>query len=377
MWTFPTYKTDSPLDWEALEKRFDWFCEMQDVPQDAQWHAEGNVLIHSKMVVEALIALPEFQGLRPQDKHILFAAAMMHDIEKRSCTQTQVIQDDLRIVSPGHAKKGEFTAREILYKELEAPFAIREQICKLVRLHGLPIWSISKSDPQKAAIKASLEVDTELLYLLAKADLLGRIAEDRENHLLKVELFKTLCEENDCFGKAYDFASPLARYYYLNKKDSLVSYEPYDDLKFTVIMMAALPGTGKDAYIQEQFQNDLPVLALDDIRRQHKFSPRNKKDNGKVIQLAKEQARQLLRKEKSFIFNATNLSKDRRSKWLTLFSDYKARTKIIYLEVPYQQLIKQNHDRRHKVPDDVIDKLIRKQEIPSFDEAHEIDYLIK
>ena len=178
MWKFPIYEINMPINWSALEAQFDWFRDMQGVPQDAIWHAEGDVFTHTKMVVEAMLNLPEFQELDEQEKHILFASAMFHDIEKRSTTTTEIIDGKERIVSPKHAKKGEFTARTILYKDIITSFHIREQITKLVRLHGLPLWAIEKSDPTKEVISASLVVNTKLLSILAKADVLGRICAD-------------------------------------------------------------------------------------------------------------------------------------------------------------------------------------------------------
>lgn len=65
-----------------------------------------------------------------------------------------------------------------------------------------------------------------------------------------------------------------------------------------------------------------------------------------------------------------------RGKWISLFSDYGGRVKIIYLEVPYKQLISQNHNREHKVPEAIVDKMISKLEIPGPQEAHEIEFHI-
>ena len=139
IWEFPKYKIGTDLDWDDLSNSYDWISDMKGVPQDPIWHGEGDVYTHTKMVVSELLKLPEFKTLNDQDKHILLTAALFHDIEKRSTTTEEEVDGKLRIVSPRHAKKGEFTTREILYKEMDTPFAIREQICKLVRLHGLPI----------------------------------------------------------------------------------------------------------------------------------------------------------------------------------------------------------------------------------------------
>ncbi|MGB3468441.1 MAG: HD domain-containing protein [Cyclobacteriaceae bacterium] len=249
MWKFPLYTVGQSIDWVALEERYAWFGDMRNVPQDIWWHGEGDVFTHTKMMVEALVSLEKFQQLEDQQKHILFAAAMLHDVEKRSTTTKEVIDGLERIVSPGHAKKGEYTARNLLYTEILTPFSIREQICKLVRLHGLPLWAIEKDDPVKAVVACSLEVDTRMLALLATADILGRVCNDQEEILVRIGLFEALCEEHQCFGKPRIFTSDYGRFLYLNKADTAIDYEPYDDLRFTVHMICALPGTGKDTYI--------------------------------------------------------------------------------------------------------------------------------
>ncbi|MEM6381026.1 MAG: HD domain-containing protein, partial [Bacteroidota bacterium] len=146
-WNFPKYEIGKPLDWEDLYRPYSWISDMKGVPQDPIWHAEGDVLIHTKMVVNALLHLPEFQKLSEEDKHILVTAALFHDVEKRSTTIEDEIEGRIRIVAPRHAKKGAFTARTILYKTMGTPFEIREQICNLVRFHGLPLWAINKEDP--------------------------------------------------------------------------------------------------------------------------------------------------------------------------------------------------------------------------------------
>lgn len=373
-WQFPLYQPGEPIDWVAIEASFDWFRDMQGVPQDPVWHAEGDVFTHTKMVVEALCSLPEFQQLDEQDQHILFTAALAHDIEKRSTTGTQMIDGQERIVSPGHAKKGEFTIRTLLYKNIPTPFHIREQIAKLVRLHGLPLWAIEKPDPTKAVIGASLVVNTAHLSMLARADILGRICNDQEEILLRIELFNELCKENKCFGTPRAFESDYGRYLYLNKIEASPDYVPFDNLKFDVYLMCALPGSGKDTYISRNL--DLPILSLDDIRREHKIDPGDKKKNGQVIQLGKEKAKEFMRIRQSFVFNATNITSDMRGKWVSLFTDYGGRVKVIYLEVPYKQLISQNHNREHKVPEAVVNKMITKLEIPGPQEAHEIDFQV-
>ncbi|WNJ19849.1 AAA family ATPase [Pontibacter sp. G13] len=374
-WTFPGYEIDIPLNWAQLTQTYPWIADMQGVPQDPEWHAEGDVYVHTQMVAEALIQLQEFQQLGTQEKHILLTSALLHDVEKRSTTTTEVIEGANRIVSPKHAKKGEFTTRKLLYMDIPTPFEIREQIAKLVRLHGLPLWAIQKPDPRKAVIEASLVVNTKHVAMLAKADVMGRICRDQEELLLRIELFEELCREHDCWGKPRTFASDYGRFQYLNRTDCAPDYEPFDDLKFEVTVMCALPGSGKDTYIQRHL--DLPMLSIDAVRREHKLDPTDKKENGRAIQLTKEQAKIWMRARQSFVFNATNITASMRGRWISLFTDYGARVRIIYLEVPYRQLLSQNRSRSYQVPVKAIDSLIGKLEIPHPKEAHEILFVVE
>ncbi len=185
MWTISENK-----DWNQLESGFEWVSRMKDVPQDAIYHAEGNVAIHTQMVLVALTAEPAFLLLDTQEQEILWAAALLHDVEKYNTT---VLEDDGRITSNGHARKGAMAARQILYRDVPAPLSIREQVVGLVRYHGLPLWIFEKPDPAKALIMASMEVNTMWLALLARADVLGRICVDTEELLFKIVCFETFC----------------------------------------------------------------------------------------------------------------------------------------------------------------------------------------
>ena len=375
MWTFPHYHPGHDPDWSNLTAAYPWLADMAGVPQDPEWHGEGAVLTHTKMVVAALLEQADYQALDEEAQHILFAAALMHDIEKRSTTTRETINGKTRITSPRHAKKGEYSARRILYTDIPTPFTVRESIAKLVRWHGLPLWAIDKTHPAHRVIAASLQVNTHWLTLLARADIRGRICQDADTLLTRIDLFAELCCENDCYGQPRPFASALARYHYLNHPDSYPDYMPYDDLKNDVYILSALPGSGKDTHIRMHYR-DLPILSLDDIRRAAGIDPTDKKGNGRVIQQAKEQARSYLRVGQPFIFNATNISRDIRYKWTGLFADYHARIHLHYLEVPYTQLLQQNRNREHPVPETVISHLLDKLDIPDYSEAHELAYLV-
>jgi len=375
MWKLPYYNIESGMDWVSLERDCDWFRDMKDVPQDHIWHAEGDVQIHTKMVVEALIALPEFGELNPQEKHIMVCGALMHDIEKRSVTTEKFKDGRTCVVAPKHANRGETTARTILYKEWDCPFDIRESICKVVRYHGIPLWSVSDKDAEYRTVEASLLVNTKFLGMIAKADINGRYCEDTDFLLGEIEFFNEFCKELDCFGEPKKFDTELARFKYLSDR-GYIDYKPFDDSKFTCHMLMGVAGSGKDHYIKTGFPYNTPRVSLDDLRIEMGVKRGDTKGQGHVIQEGKERFKVNMRAKQDFIFNATNLTKDMRGKWISLVREYGGKVIIHYVESPYKTLLKQNRNREHVVPDDVIEKMINKIEMPKYDEAEEIKYVV-
>ncbi|GKX61717.1 AAA family ATPase [Pragia fontium] len=366
-WMFSADKS-----WSFLAERYSWVTDMAGVLQDPLHHAEGDVAVHTQSVLAALVSMAEYEQLTPQEQEILWMAALLHDVEKRSTTR---VDHDGRIVSPGHARKGEFTARQILFKDSPAPFAVREQIAALVRYHGLPLWVMEKPDPQKALFSASLRVDTHLLSLLAKADVLGRQCSDVDELLGRIELFNLYCHEQQCWRQARQFSSDEARYRYFATDGAPVNYQPYDDYQSQVTLLCGLPGMGKDRYIQ-QACGGAAIISLDDIRRQHRINPDDSAANGWVVQQAKQQAREKLRRGDDFVWNATNITHQMRQQLINLFVSYKARVRVVYIEVPYAKWRQQNREREYMVPDKVMDRMLAKLELPSPEEAHQVIYQI-
>ncbi len=366
MWTLTTNK-----NWEALQQ-FSWVKDMHGVPQSPIHHAEGDVAVHTQMVLAALEELPAFKLLAEQDKEIVWTAALMHDIEKRSTTITD---ENGHIVSPGHAKKGALTTRQILYRDFAVPFHIREAVVALVRYHGLPLWVFEKPDPVQALVKASLEVNISLLALLATADVLGRTCTDAAELLYKIDLFKELALEHDCWNKPKSFASDLSKFQYFRKENRQPDFVAFDDTKTQVILMAGIAGSGKDHYILRQFPS-LPVVSLDDMRRKEKISYGDAKGNGRIIQAAKEQAKVYLRSGTTFIWNATNITGQMRDQLIDLFEPYKPRIKIIYVERAYKKLKAQNQNRDFAIPGNAVERMIDKLEVPRAWEAMEVMYVV-
>lgn len=358
-------------NWNYLKEQYDWIQDMETTPQSEIYHAEGNVEIHTKMVLKELVQLPEYLNLEKLEQEILWTAALLHDVEKRSTT----IIEDGKISSPNHAKKGAKTARHILYKEIPTPFHIREQIVNLVRFHGLPIWIMEKSNPKKDLYACSLHCNTYLLAILAKADILGRICADQKEMLERIDFFIEFCKEQYCYGNAKQFADNLTQFKYFEKENIDANYSFYNDTICEVIVMSGLPGMGKDKYIKDNLK-DIPVISLDEIRRKNKIKPTDSNATGWVVQQAKEQAKQFLRIKQSFVCNATNITMQMRSIIIGLVTEYNASVKLIYIEQPYSVWINQNKNREYMVPNLVLEKLLLKLEVPLKYEATEVEYIV-
>lgn len=359
------YIMDDKLNWDQIITDFNFLLSQKDVPQNVKFHAEGDVLTHTRLVCESLINLDEFKELDENEKRIVFLSAIFHDSAKPFCTRE--IYDE--ISSPGHALKGELFTREELYKNYnlyKIGFSEREEICKLVRYHGLPLFFLEKDNFLKYILLVSQMVKIKLLYILAKADILGRICSDKKELLDKIELFKEFCIENNCYYSSYQFKDEYSRFYYFNKDKDDPTYKAYDDLNFEVILMSGLPASGKDTWIQKNCLN-LPMISLDNIREELNVLPSD--EQGRVVMEGKERAKKLLRKKESFVWDATNITQTTRIQLISLFYSYGAKVKIIYIEAPYSEILIRNSNRKRSVPVNIINKMIKRLDVPNITEA--------
>ena len=78
------WKLTDNKNWDSLEQQFRWVQDMNFVMQHHLHHEEGSVAVHTRMVLEALQQQPEYRALHAKEQEILWAAALLHDVEKRS-----------------------------------------------------------------------------------------------------------------------------------------------------------------------------------------------------------------------------------------------------------------------------------------------------
>lgn len=159
---------------------------------------------------------------------------------------------------------------------------------------------------------------------------------------------------------------------YFDGRNVLPDQPLYDDTWGEVILLCALPGTGKDTWIAANCPQ-LPMVSLDDMRDEMGVLPTD--NQGAVAQACKESARRRLRAKEPFVFNATNLTPLTREPLVRLFEQYGARVRIVYLETEWQEEMRRNAARRKAVPEGVIHAMLEKLAVPERAEARTVEWI--
>ncbi len=345
--------------------------------QSSKWHGEGDVYTHTLMVSEALKSLPEYQQLEERKRTILLMAALLHDIGKIPTTE---FTDDWH--SPHHAPVGSRMARELLWKDYgycgqKDLMEFREAVCLLVRYHTFPVHALEMNNARlklhRIAANGLLAPDfsIKLLCLLSKADVMGRKSDEQQQSLEKIAMCEELAKTEECYESCYPFLSQNTKRAFLSGHNVLKEQELYDDTWGEVVLMSGLPGTGKDTWIRNNLPN-VPVVSLDDIRISNKISP--EVEQGRVVNIAREQAKEYLRQHQPFVWNATNITAVTREDLVKLFESYQARVRIVYLETEWETELERNHSREAVINQSIIEWMLGKMELPEAYEARNVEW---
>jgi len=175
-------------DLNVANQLFPELVALVGVPQEAEWHPEGPVDVHSLMVVDEARKLIDDL---PYSKQVtVMLGALCHDFGKPSTTKFF----DGRWRSHAHDEAGVEPTISFLDKlgifTLDG-YDVRGQIIQIVRYHLTP-GMFYKSQPGDGAFRRlARKVETDLLYRVAKADSLGRNPE----WLPKEKWFKAEAQE--------------------------------------------------------------------------------------------------------------------------------------------------------------------------------------
>ncbi len=160
-------------DFGVVNQIFPELQSLVGVPQEAEWHPEGDVDVHTLMVVDEARKL--IDDLPYERQVAVMIGALAHDFGKPPTTEFV----DGRTRSRGHDEAGvepTLTFLDTLGLFTLNGFDVRNQIVQLVRYHLKPGEYYKAKSPvgDGAFRRLAHKVEPDLLYRVAKADSLGR-----------------------------------------------------------------------------------------------------------------------------------------------------------------------------------------------------------
>lgn len=146
-----------------------WFPEVEaliGIPQEPQFHPEGDVWNHTMLVLDEAAKLRE-QAKEPLG---LMLAALCHDLGKQMAIQ----HDNGRIRALGHEEAG-IPLAEAFLSRITREKRLHRYVVNMVALHMRPNMMAAQHSSRKSFCKLfDRSLCPEDLILLAKADALGR-----------------------------------------------------------------------------------------------------------------------------------------------------------------------------------------------------------
>jgi tRNA nucleotidyltransferase (CCA-adding enzyme) len=124
----------------AVLKQTGWLAHFPEVaaldglPQEPEWHPEGDVFKHTGHCLDALTGLAVWREGEPAARRVLAFGVLAHDFGKAGTTHQAVRRGQLRWVSPDHEAVGGPLAESFLQR-LGAPTGLIEHVRPLVVHH--------------------------------------------------------------------------------------------------------------------------------------------------------------------------------------------------------------------------------------------------
>ncbi len=143
---------------------------LSDCPQDPRWHPEGNVWVHTLLVVDQAAEIARRYNWTGFERLLLLFTALTHDLGKPETTETD---ESGKITSVGHSQSGVPIAQRLL-RRIGAPIKLIEHVAPLIREH----MTHMHGEPTERAVRrlsARLApVTIEMWEALVESDASGR-----------------------------------------------------------------------------------------------------------------------------------------------------------------------------------------------------------
>ena len=170
------------LNWKLIDA-IEEFKRLKEVPQSKQWHKEGNVYNHTKLVVNEMDGQMDILGIDFDSDYyrLMIGAALCHDLGKYGTTYFSEEVGDYKCKN--HGAESEKITRE-LFKDEES--AILELLCSMVRWHMDLHHVLNVDNPElkikKLIAKCSAPIDD--MIILNYCDSKGSINDNSEDDIV-------------------------------------------------------------------------------------------------------------------------------------------------------------------------------------------------
>jgi tRNA nucleotidyltransferase (CCA-adding enzyme) len=173
----PSVGLEAARDLGILEKLHPELQALVGVPQEPEWHPEGDVWTHNCMTVDAAAEHTAEVGMSEEDVLVVLLAALCHDLGK--ATTTIVRESDGRIISHAHDAAGAEPTERLLESmgmdTQEIKRAVINTVVPLVREHLWPSLNRGASDAAIRRLSMRLRPATiQQLVEVSRADHKGR-----------------------------------------------------------------------------------------------------------------------------------------------------------------------------------------------------------
>jgi tRNA nucleotidyltransferase (CCA-adding enzyme) len=160
-------------DLGVIDQLFPELAALFECPQEPEWHPEGDVWVHTLLVIDQ--ARTRVDDLGRAERLTVMLGAVCHDLGKPATTAFM----DGRIRSPGHEEAGVAPTLSFLDRlkvQTLDGYDARTQIVGIVAHHLTPgMWYKVRHEVGDGAFRRlAQKVDLELLARVAKSDCLGR-----------------------------------------------------------------------------------------------------------------------------------------------------------------------------------------------------------
>lgn len=379
---------------DSLQEIFPLLNRYKATPQDAEWHAEGDVYIHTEMVLQALYEEMKGLELTGNERLTLVLGAILHDVAKPLTTREKEMDGLLRVVSPRHEQRGRSLIHQPLL-DLGLEYSLIREVMGLVGYHQMPKLLIVKNRPESAFFHLARLAPLHLLYILERADIRGRICPDPDDQLLWLDLFRDEAQRlglwrteaysawKGVFTAAMDRRMP-PRFLDFSLGAAIQSYEsgvismPEEGVSRSyglrqgfgeLIILCGVSGSGKSSWARRVYP-DAQMISLDELRHSLAGKTADQSMNGEVLQRARRLLKEGLAAHRQVVWDATNLRVDFRAQLIGIARDYAALTTLVCFAIPSEILIARNRMREDAVAYSVQLDQMDRCEWPEEDEAH-------